>query len=76
MYMLPLDTDWEEVKAFYEEQIADDWKADDRLAQDTEAFKTIGWMCGSFVNEQGLAIGYGPPLLGNPPYLMVALFSK
>ncbi len=76
MYTLPLDTDWEAVKAFYEEQIANDWKANDRLAQDTEAFKTIGWTCGSFVSKQGLAIGYGPPLLGNPPYLMVALFSK
>jgi hypothetical protein len=76
LYALPVDTSWEEVKGFYKEQIADDWEADTRLAQDTEAFKTIGWSHGGFVGEQGLAIGYGPPLPGNAPYLMVALFSE
>ncbi|MFP4436550.1 MAG: hypothetical protein ACLFVO_04825 [Chloroflexaceae bacterium] len=76
LYALPVDINWEEVKVFYEEQIAGDWEADARLTQDTEAFKTIGWSRGGFVGEQGLAIGYGPPLLGNAPYLMVALFSE
>lgn len=76
LYVLPADTSWEEVKGFYEAQIGGDWKVDSRLAQDTEAFKTIGWSRGGFASEQGLAIGYGPPLLGNAPYLMVALFSE
>lgn len=76
LYALPTDMNWEDVKGFYEAQIGEEWEADARLAQDTEVFKTIGWTRGGFASEQGLAIGYGPPLLGNAPYLMVALFSE
>lgn len=76
LYTLPADTTWEDIQAFYNEQITGDWKAATELTQDTEAFKTIGWTRGSFASEQGLAVGYGPALLGSPPFLMVAMFSE
>ncbi len=76
LYTLPADASWEEIQAFYTEQIAGDWEAETALTQDTEAFKTIGWTRGGLASEQGLAIGYGPPLLGNSPFLMVAMFSE
>jgi hypothetical protein len=76
LYSLPADASWETVRSFYETQVAGDWKTEPALAQDTEFFKTIGWSRGSFASEQGLAVGYGPPLLGSPPFLMVALFSE
>lgn len=76
LYALPIDMVWEDVKGFYETQIAGDWKAESALTQNTEAFKTIGWTRGGFASEQGPAIGYGPALLGNAPYLMAALFSE
>ncbi|GAB4425291.1 MAG: hypothetical protein OHK0015_05170 [Chloroflexi bacterium OHK40] len=79
LYTLPAETSWERVQAFYEEQISaigGDWEAEPQLAQDTPALKTIGWSRGAFAGEQGLVISYGPPLLGNPPFLLVALVSE
>lgn len=76
LYTLPAEVTWEEIQSFYAESLEGDWKSEPRLAQDTSAFKTVGWARGAFAGEQGLAIGYGPPLLGSPPFLVVALFSE
>lgn len=76
LYSLPPEMGWEEIKSFYEQQIGGDWEAAAALGQETEMFKTIGWTRGSFASEQGLAVGYGPPMLGNAPFLIVALFSE
>jgi hypothetical protein len=76
LYALPAETSWDEVQSFYAETLEGDWKSEPRLAQDTSAFKTVGWARGAFAGEQGLAVGYGPALLGSPPFMMVALFSE
>jgi hypothetical protein len=76
LYALPAETSWEEIQSFYADALTGDWKSEPRLAQDSSAFKTIGWARGAFAGEQGLAVGYGPALLGSPPFLMVALFSE
>jgi hypothetical protein len=76
LYALPDETSWEEIQSFYAESLAGDWKSEPRLSQDSSAFKTVGWARGALAGEQGLAVGYGPPLLGSPPFLMVALFSE
>jgi hypothetical protein len=76
LYGLPTETNWVDVKGFYETQIKGDWKTESRLAQDTPAFKLAGWSRGGFASEQGLVVGYGAGMLGNPPFLIVALFSE
>jgi hypothetical protein len=76
LYNLPAETQWDDVKAFYDGQIKDDWKAETQLAQDIEAFKAVGWTRGSFASEQGLVVGYSPGFLDAPPFMMVALFSE
>ncbi len=76
LYALPADTQWDDIKGFYEQEIKDDWKAEAQLAQDSDAFKTVGWTRGGFASEQGLVVGYSPALLDTPPFLMVALFSE
>lgn len=76
VYALPAGTNWDEIKGFYEEQIKGDWKTEAKLTQDTQALKLIGWSRGGFASEQGLVVGYGPGLLNNPPFMIVALFSE
>jgi hypothetical protein len=76
LYALPADAGWEQIRGFYEQQIKDDWKSEAQLAQDAEAFKTIGWTRGGLASEQGLVVGYSPALLDAPPFMMVALFSE
>jgi hypothetical protein len=77
LYAVPAETSWEQIKTFYTDQLAaTDWKSDERIAQDSDAFKTVGWTRGGLASEQGLAVGYGPDLLGEGAFLMVALISE
>jgi hypothetical protein len=77
MYALPAGTNWDEVTQFYNDKLAStDWKTSADIAQDTEFFKVVGWTRGSFNSEQALGVGYGPEMLGNQPFLMIALMSE
>lgn len=77
LYTLPADASWEGIKSYYDEQLAGtDWEAAPELNQDSEALKVTGWTRGGLASEQGLAIGYGPALLDNEPFIMVALISE
>ena len=77
LYAVPATFSWEQIAAFYADEMAGtDWRAAAELTQDTEAFKTAGYLRGSFASEQGLAVGYAPDLLGKGAFLMVALFSE
>lgn len=77
LYAIPEGTSWDQIKSFYADKLGGtDWKAASELNQDSEAFKTVGWTRGGFAGEQGLAIGYGPDLLGEGAFLMVALISE
>lgn len=77
LYRVPEDVIWEEIDGFFTESLADsDWKPADELRQESSALNTIGWTRGSFASEQGLVVGYGPDLLGDGAFLIVALFSE
>lgn len=76
LYRLPADAQWEQVKSFYEQQVTGDWQTEAQLAQDSEAFKTVGWTRGGLASEQGLLVGYSPALLDQPPFMLVALISE
>ena len=57
---LPADATWEQVTGFYEHEVTGDWETEAQLAQDTAAFKTVGWTRGGLASEQGLVVGYSP----------------
>lgn len=77
IYSLPATTSWEQLKGFYTEQLADtDWRSEPELSQESETLSMVFWGRGSFASEQGLAVAYVPPLLGDEPLLMVALVSE
>ena len=76
LYTLPADATWDHVKGFYAQEITGDWQSEAQLAQNAESFKMVGWTRGGFASEQGLVVGYSPALLGQPPFMLVALFSE
>lgn len=77
MYALPEGTNWDDVTKFYNDKLSSsDWKTSAEIAQDTEFFKVVGWTRGSLNSEQALGVGFGPEMLGNQPFLMVALMSE
>ena len=76
LYTLPAEATWEQVKGFYEHEVTGDWTTEAQLAQDSAAFKTVGWTRGGLASEQGLVVGYSPALLDQPPFIMVALVSE
>ncbi len=77
MYALPDGTSWDDVTKFYNDKLSSsDWKTSTEIAQDTEFFKVVGWTRGSLNSEQALGVGFGPEMLGNKPFLMVALMSE
>lgn len=77
LYQLPAGTDWASIKEFYNGQLgSSDWKSASEMNNESEAFNTTGWQRGSFNKEQVLMVGYMPALLGNPPVLIVSLFSE
>lgn len=77
LYAVPAEMSWEQIKTFYTDQLAaTDWESDERITQNSDTFKTVGWTRGGFASEQGLAVGYGRDLLGEGAFLMVALISE
>ena len=63
LYSVPAEVTWDQVKTFYTEKLGSgDWKSNDKMLQESEAFS---------------AIGYGPDVMGNgTPFLMVMLASR
>ena len=51
LYTLPDETSWDEIQSFYTGALGGDWKSEPRLAQDTSAFKTVGWARGAFAGR-------------------------
>lgn len=77
LYSVPAELSWEELDSFYATSLAEgDWKAADELRQESDALNTVGWTRGSLASEQGLVVGYGPPMLGDDAFLIVMLFSE
>jgi hypothetical protein len=77
VYSLPATSSWEQLKSFYAEQLAgSDWRSDPELSEEGETLSMVFWGRGSFASEQGLAVAYVPPLMGDEPLLMVALVSE
>lgn len=77
LYELPAGAGLEQVRQHYEAALADgDWAATPELTTSSDTFSTVGWQRGSGGSEQVLMLGYMPELLGQPPVLIVALFSE
>lgn len=75
-YSLPAGTTWDEVSAYFTEQLAgSDWQAAANLAGTNEALSTAGWQRGGGA-EQVLLVGLLPEELAEAPVLIVALFSE
>jgi hypothetical protein len=76
-YTLPADAEWEAIKQFYTDELADtDWTSSPEMETENEVISVIGWQRGGMASEQVLMVGYMPPLLGSEPVLIVSLFSE
>lgn len=75
-YELPADTALEQADQHYADALPGaGWERANELAAGNESFRTRGWRRGTGSGEQVLMIGYLPPLPGEPPALIVALFQ-
>lgn len=77
LYSLPSDTTWEDIKGYYNGEIAStDWQTEADLGTESEVFSTIGWSRGGGASEQALVVGYVADILGGGAFMIVGLFSE
>jgi ABC-type glycerol-3-phosphate transport system substrate-binding protein len=77
LYSLPPDTTWEDIKGYYNGEIADtDWQVEAELGNESEVFSTIGWSRGGGASEQALIVGYVADIIGGDAFMIVGLFSE
>jgi hypothetical protein len=76
LYSVPADVTWDEIKSFYTESLkGSDWKNNDQLTHESDAFSALAWTRSG--DQQALVVGYGPDILGNgTPFVMVMLASR
>lgn len=73
-YELPADTALEDVEQHYAGALPGaGWEPAAELSTSNESFRTRGWRRGSGSAEQVLMVGFLPPILGDPPALIVTL---
>jgi hypothetical protein len=77
-YGLPDGTTWDDIKSFYNDELADtDWEPADELSDEsTEEFKSIGWQRGPASSEQLLVVAFLPDIFGEGATMIVMLFSE
>jgi len=77
LYGLPEGTGWEDVKAFFEGELADKgWESAPDLSSESDHFRSVGWSRGSGSTEQALTLSYVDDVKGGTTFFVVALFAK
>ena len=77
IYTAPAGTTWNDVLAFYTDELNDtDWESDTSLAQTSDAISMAGWTRGGGANEQALLVGHASDPLSGSPFIIVVLLSE